>query len=121
MDPAEIVRTTLMAVFAGDTAIFGRHPGLAGMQKTFPGVLRGFPDFSAELRQQIVDGDRVASHWAFRGTHTGRIFGIAPTGRRVEFENVSIARVQDGRIVQYTSEVGWLHVLIQVGVLPLKQ
>lgn len=115
---AALVRSAFEAVFAGDSSVFEAHPGLHALQKAFPAVLAAFPDFTAELKQQLVDGDRVASHWVFRGTHRGALFGIPPTGRAVRFQNLSIARVADGRIVQYNSEVGWLTVFRELGVLP---
>ncbi|HEY2855082.1 MAG TPA: ester cyclase [Gemmatimonadaceae bacterium] len=67
-----------------------------------------------------MDGDRVASHWIFRGTHLGNLYGIAPTGRSVEFQNLSICRVAENRIVEYNSEVGFLSVFKQLGILPLR-
>lgn len=118
-DPAAVVRATFGRVFAGDTAVFEAHPGLEALRLHFPAMLAAFPDFSAELIQQLVDGDRVASHWIFRGTHRGDLYGVAPTGKPVRFQNLGICRVDGDRIVQYNSEVGWLTVFRQIGALPL--
>ena len=118
-DPAAVVRSAFEAIFAGDTSPFDAHPGLDTLRLHFPALLTAFPDLSAELNQQLVDGDRVASHWIFRGTHRGDLYGIAPTGKQVQFQNLSICRVERGRIVQYNSEVGWLSVFRQLGALPL--
>ncbi len=116
---ADVVRSTFEAIFAGDYSVFASHPGLTALANTFPAMRTAFPDFSAELQQQLVDGDRVASHWLFRGTHLGDLYGIRPTGKKVQFQNVSISRVENGRIVQYNSEVGWLALLKQIGAFPL--
>jgi predicted ester cyclase len=118
--PDAVVRSVFQTIFSGDFSPFDAHPGLASLQKHFPPMLVSFPDFSAELKQQIVDGDRVATHWVFRGTHLGDFQGIPGTGKAVEFQNLSISRVIDGRIVSYNSEVGWLTVLRQIGALPLR-
>lgn len=82
-------------------------------------IRTAFPDAVIELQQQLVDGDRVASHWIIRGTHLGDFLGIAPTGRAVKYQNIGIATVIDGRVVQYNAENGWLTVLRQLGALPL--
>ena len=119
-DPGAVVRRTFEAIFAGDETPFAEHPGLASLQKVFPHIFVAFPDFRAEFKQQLVDGDRVAMHWIFRGTHNGDLFGIAPTGKPIQFQNLSISRVESGRIVQYNSEVGYLSVFMQLGVLPVK-
>lgn len=118
-DAAAIVRSVFEAIFAGDFSVFDAHPGLAALRTAFPSMLAAFPDFSAELKQQLVDGDRVATQWVFRGTHRGELYGIPPTGTRVQFQNLSICRVEQGRIVQYNSEVGWLSLFKQIGALPL--
>ena len=118
-DPAAIVRATFTAIFAGNTALLEEHPGLYQLRQAIPALRAAFPDFSAELKQQLVDDDRVASQWIFRGTHLGDLYGIAPTGRSVQFQNLSICRVAGDRIVQYNSEVGFLSVFKQLGVLPL--
>jgi predicted ester cyclase len=117
--PAAVVRRTFEAIFAGDLAVIDEHPGLAALRVAFPSTRAAFPDFSAELVQQLADGDRVASHWVFRGTHRGDLYGLAPTGVPVQFQNLSICRVEGGRIVQYNSEIGFLSVLKQLGALPL--
>lgn len=117
-DPATVVRTTLEAAYGGDLACLADHPGLAALAVALPKVFAAFPDFHATWQQQLVEGDRVAIHFTLTGTHTGQWFGLAPTGRTVRFQNVAIARVADGRIVQFNSEVGWLAVLLQLGALP---
>ncbi len=39
--------------------------------------------------------------WTLSGTHTGPLFGIAPTGKRVSFSGVDMVRVgEDGRIAE---------------------
>ena len=102
----------------GDEAL-APHPGMEHLRRLWPSVRAAIPDFRAELQQQVVDGDWVASLWIFSGTHHGPLFGVPPSGKSVRFQNVSIALVSNGRVVQYNSETGWLDFLMQVGVLPL--
>jgi predicted ester cyclase len=52
-----------------------------------------FPDIAIELQQQLVDGERVASHRIVRGTHLGDFFGIPPTGKTVKYQDIGIATV----------------------------
>lgn len=117
--PAAVVHAALAAAYSGDATVFEVHPGLASLGQALPKVFTAFPDFSAELKQVMVEGDRVATHWVLAGTHKGALFGIPATGKSVRFQNVNIARVEGGRIVQFNSEVGWLAVLMQLGALPL--
>lgn len=118
-EAARIVVEVLTSAFGGEPDALTEHPGMMSLQQALPRLFGAFPDLSASCQQVLTDGDRVATHWILRGTHTGPVFGIAPTGKAVEFQNVSIARVEAGRIVQFNSEAGWLRVFMQLGVLPL--
>ncbi len=118
-DPAAIVTRVLAAAFGGDLTVLDDHPGLAGLRGALPKTFAAFADFTAELQQVVVEGDKVATHWRLRGAHAGEFFGIAPTGKAVQYQNVSIARVEGGRIVQFNSEIGYLSVLLQIGFLPV--
>ena len=118
MDPATIVRTVLAAAYGGNLAVLADHPGLGALAGALPKVFQAFPDFRAEYQQHLVEGERVAIHWILTGTHRGPLFGLAATSKAVRFQNVAIARVVEGRIVQFNSEVGWLAVFVQLGVVP---
>jgi predicted ester cyclase/2-polyprenyl-3-methyl-5-hydroxy-6-metoxy-1,4-benzoquinol methylase len=115
---AALVTDIVKRTFEGDLSVLDGHPGMASLREHFPAFKAAFPDIKAELQQTIVDGDRVAMHWIFSGTHSGTFFGIPPTGKRVRMQNVGIARVEGDRVVQYNSEVGWLTALKQIGALP---
>jgi predicted ester cyclase len=53
-----------------------------------------------ELLCTLADGDLAVDHWIFRGTHTGELDGVPPTGRRVEFGGFDLARIRNGRIAE---------------------
>lgn len=114
-----VVRQLLQAIWDGDLDALDSHPGLQDMRRMLPIVRAAFPDFGGTVERQIAEGDTVATHARCHGTHQGVLMGIAPTGRRVSFQSVSLDRVVDGKVVQRNSELGWLDVLLQLGVLPL--
>jgi predicted ester cyclase len=53
--------------------------------------------FTIEDLTESADGVTARSHLTAR--HTGDFLGIAPTGRRVEWDHVAIVKVKDGRVV----------------------
>jgi predicted ester cyclase len=116
--PGEVVVEMIRGMVSRGDEALAPHPGMGHLRRLWPSVKSAIPDFDAELQQQVVEGDQVATHWIFSGTHEGELFGVAPTGKAVRFQNVSIARVEGGKVVQYNSETGWLDFLMQVGVLP---
>jgi steroid delta-isomerase-like uncharacterized protein len=58
----------------------------------------GFPDLEITLEAQAAEGEDVCSRSVMRGTHTGTVFGLAPTGNKVEMKGITWVRVRDGRI-----------------------
>jgi predicted ester cyclase len=119
-DPRQVVLEMIQGMVERGTEALEPHPGMEHLRRLWPSVQAAIPDFRAELQQQAAEGDRVATLWIFSGTHRGTLFGVPPTNKEVRFQNVSIAMVTDGKVVQYNSETGWLDFLMQVGVLPLK-
>ncbi len=58
-----------------------------------------FPGTKVAFQMQIVDGNRVATHWTFTGTQKGSYEGLAPTGKTVTWAGISIDEYDaDGRI-----------------------
>ena len=58
------------------------------------------PDVDVTIDELTVDGDRAAVATTIRSTHTGELFGLRATGRRVEVVGVDLVRVRDGKIVE---------------------
>jgi predicted ester cyclase len=119
-DPGQVVVAMIEALVARGEQTLDQHPGMEHLRRLWPSVKEAFPDVRAEIQQQLTQGNLVASHWVFSGTHQGNLFGVPATGKSVRFQNLSIAKVIDQKLVQYNSETGWLDFLMQVGALPLK-
>ena len=53
---------------------------------------------------QIAEGDKVATHWAMTGKHTGEFFGMPPSGKDVRLTAIAIDRLDHGKIVEHCSK-----------------
>ena len=58
--------------------------------------MNAFPDCHFEIVEMIAEGDLVATPYTFKGTHTGDLMGIAPTGKQVTNQGIAIARFEGG-------------------------
>jgi predicted ester cyclase len=79
--------------------------GLDGVRESVSLYLSLFPDLEISVADQLVDGDRVASHWTARGTNRGRC---------VTMRGITISRIEDGKIVEdwgYSDNLGLLRQL----------
>lgn len=87
-------------VVAEDVGGSGAEDGLAAYVARIEAVLTAFPDYRWELQGRVVEGDTVAARLTGRGTHTGPLGDIAPTGRSIEVQELVVYRFSAGRIVQ---------------------
>ena len=92
--------------------------GPNGVREYFTELFAAFPDFALEERSTVTEGDRAAVHWTATGTHLGPLWGVEPTGARVELEGVDVLEVRDGLIVRNDAVPDSLSVARQIGLLP---
>ncbi len=98
-------------------ALPGQEPGREGLKAAFR-VLRGaFPDLSPDLQDLVAEGDRVVARFVVTGTHTGDFLGMPPTGKTFAYDEITIVRFEDGRIVEHWAEMDSLGMMQQLGVL----
>ena len=93
-------------------------PGAAGLKQLMAAFYHAFPDAHMTDEEIIVEGDRVATRWTFRGTQQGEFFGIPATGRRITVTGIAIDRVVGCRVAERWLEYDQLGMLQQLGVLP---
>ncbi|WP_338759032.1 ester cyclase [Massilia sp. METH4] len=104
--------------FVDHTPQPGGTPDKAGARTLYAALRQAFPDFHAVIHWQSVEGDRVTTYKTYHGTHEGVLFGLAPTGRKVQFDTVDVMRVQDGRITEHWGVAHLYSLLQQLNALP---
>ena len=109
------VTKILDQMFSGDQTVFDDHPGLADVRKNAM-LIKAFSDLRQSVVQQIVEGDRVATHSILSGTNDGPIFGRPATGKSIDFPFLCIVQLENGRIISYSSALDWLKVLTGLGL-----
>ena len=97
----------------------GIPAGIEGAKTAHQIMLAGFPDYQTAIDDLIAEGDKVVARITMSGTHTGSFMGIPPTGKRISFTGMYIARIDDGKIVEHWGEEDGVSLLQQLGVLSL--
>lgn len=59
-----------------------------------------FPDLYTSVEHQVVDGDIVATHWRWVGTHDGAFYDLPITHRKVNIEGMTFTRIRDGKVAE---------------------
>jgi hypothetical protein len=70
------------------------------------------------VKEQIGEGDLVATRWEGRGRHTGEIMGIGPTGKDIVVSGLTLSRIANGKIVEEWTNWDTLGMLQQIGAVP---
>ncbi|GAB5894669.1 ester cyclase [Mycolicibacterium mageritense] len=104
--------------FVDHTPQPGTTPDKAGVLVLYQRLRNAFTDFHPEIHWQTVDGDIVTTYKVYHGTHNGEFLGIAPTGKRIQFETVDAMRVRDGKITDHWGVANLYSVLQQLEALP---
>ena len=81
-------------------------------------MLRAFTGGGATVEDMFVAGDTVVSRLTFRGTHTGDLMGMPPTGKSVTVAETVIDRVANGKIVESWRLFDQMGMMQQLGELP---
>src|SRR5262245_48494855 len=71
--------------------------GRDGFREFVNAYLMGFPDGTTTVDDQIAEGEFVATRWTGRGTNTGELMGMPPTGKQVTIEGITFARIAEGK------------------------
>ena len=87
--------------------------------KQFVGMYQSaFQDAAITIDDQVAEGDNVVTRWTGRGTHTGELMGIAPTGKEVTVSGITISRLAGGKIAEEWELMDALGMLVQLGAVP---
>ena len=94
-------------------------PTLEGLKMFIRALRAGLPDLSCPMEEVVAEGDRVAGRFSVQGTHTGTLFGIPATGKKVAVGVMVIARFDEaGKWIEDWTSWDQLGMLQQIGVIP---
>jgi predicted ester cyclase len=94
--------------------------GRPGIQGVYAYWLKAFPDMEFTWREPVIDGDRAAIFWHFRGTVEDAFFGPAHPGGRVEFNGAGEYHFSHDGIVSVKHVFDFTGALVAAGVLKVK-
>ena len=87
------------------------------VKRLFTEFYTAFPDWHEEIVELVAEGKTVAGRFRCSGTHRGEFLGEAPTGKRMEVEEVFFLRAEDGKFVDFWALEDSLGRMRQLGLL----
>ena len=96
----------------------GQGPGPAGIKPIIRMVAAAFPDVHITIHDTIQELGKVGVRAEISGTHLGELFGIAPTGKKVNFRLHEFHTVADGLVTTTWHMEDWFGLFLQLGKFP---
>jgi len=97
----------------------GEISGAATIKGEIDYFRQAVPDLTYTVDDQVAAGDKVVSRYTAKGTHQGEFFGVAGTGKRVEFTGIQIDRFDEsGKMIEEWPEYDLLGAMRQIGAVP---
>jgi steroid delta-isomerase-like uncharacterized protein len=91
--------------------------GIKDAKAYYAGFVTGFSNRKFTVKKMFANGENLVKHWQFTGTHTGIFMGIPATGRTVNIEGSTIAKIVDGKIVEEQDFMDNMSFLKQLGLI----
>lgn len=78
-------------------------------------VLRkGFPDLKVEILEQVAERDLVTTRKKITATHTGDIFGIKPSNKKVIINIIDIIRLENGKYAEHWGQSNFSDITTEI-------
>ncbi|MGR6897052.1 ester cyclase [Rummeliibacillus sp. BSL5] len=68
-------------------------------------MIEVYGDFSLEIQEFLVDGNKVYVRWKQKGTHVGEIDGYLPTGLPILQMASAVYRIENEKISEYWIQI----------------
>jgi len=103
-------------LLADDVVNHAAPPGKPNGKESFTFFLnevlrKGFPDCKVEILEQVAENDLVTTRKKITGTHTGEIFGLAPTNKSVVIQVIDLIRLEGGKYKEHWGQTDFHEVL----------
>lgn len=115
------VADELFAADSDSPSAPGIPPGPEGVKMIAGMFLTAFPDLKVDIEIDIAEDDMVGGRLRQRGTHSGPMVSpqgtIPATGKPVNFTEVAMMRIADGKVVRSWYWTDMIGLLTQIGVI----
>lgn len=117
----------LGACYADDcvvvSPIFSKLKGRAQVERSYVGLFEAFELQTVKVDDVVIGNDvpaRAVVVLTMQSIHAGEIFGMPPSGKRIEQTIAFILTLKDGRITKDVRIYDFTSMLMQLGVLKAK-
>ena len=82
---------------------------------TLDEMLAAFPNWKHDIKDMIAKDDKVIVWVVCSTTHEGEFQGIPASGNKIQYGEVAIYRIENGKVVEFVQEYNALSMMMQLG------
>lgn len=77
----------------------------------------GLPDYRLIPKDIIAEGNKVVIRATLEGEHKGELFGVPPTGKKVQVDGIVIYELANNKIVNHWMQFDTVALMQQIGAM----
>lgn len=116
-DNIDVIDTYVSEDIVSHDPMPGQKPGVEGVKDTMRLFRQAFPDKHIKITDSMAENDKVMIKLTCFGTHKGEFMGMPATNNPIEYDEVLIFRLRDGKIVEHWAVADALGLMQQVGMV----
>ena len=101
--------------FVDHNPVQGQAPGVEGFLQSRIALMSALTDFKSTIEDMVAEGDRVCVRLTHSCVHSGEIWGLRPTNKRVTYTETTIWRIVNGKFQERWVNTDTLSLLQQLG------
>ena len=117
----------LVACYAEDcevvSPIFRTLTGRSQVEKSYADLAKAFETQQIKVEDIVIGDDdppRAVIVWHMQSRHVGEVFGMPPSGKKIDVTVAFILTLRDGLIIRETRIYDFTSMLMQLGALRAK-
>jgi steroid delta-isomerase-like uncharacterized protein len=115
----EVADELMASDFVDHDMLPGQQSGVEGYKRSVAEQRAASSDLRFSIEDMFAEGDKVVTRSIGSGTHDrGELMGAPPTGKRITVSNITITRLEGGKIVEEWTESDTLGMMRQLGLVP---
>ena len=98
----------------------GEGKGLTWVKDRLLLAAEAFPNRKISVKGILIEGNQIAAHGIFEGTHEGPLQELSPTGGELTVSWLAFVTVVDGKVTEYWYQIDALGALKQFGLFEVE-
>lgn len=76
-------------------------PGPEGLRPIIIEMRNGITNLNYDIIDTVITEDKIVARVRVTGIHTGELWGMKPTGKKIDVDQINIEFVRDGKISEH--------------------